>query len=81
MSLEIASTAKTGIVTGGSRVIGSGLVKAFLGLGYNIVATSLDATKSKELPLSPKLALVGGDIGEAATAARKSGGNGSRSAR
>jgi NAD(P)-dependent dehydrogenase (short-subunit alcohol dehydrogenase family) len=70
MSLEMASTAKTVIVTGGSRGIGSGVVKCFLGLGYNVVATSLDATKSKELPSSPKLALVDGDIGEAATAAR-----------
>jgi NAD(P)-dependent dehydrogenase (short-subunit alcohol dehydrogenase family) len=66
----MANIPKTVIVTGGSRGIGSGVVKAFLGLGYNVVATSLEATKSKELPSSPKLALVDGDIGEAATAAR-----------
>jgi NAD(P)-dependent dehydrogenase (short-subunit alcohol dehydrogenase family) len=34
------------------------------------VATSLDVTKSKEMPSSPKLALVDSDLAEAATAAR-----------
>jgi len=66
----MASTPKTVIVTGGSQGIGSGVVKAFLGLGYNVVATSREATKSKELPSSPKLVLVDGDIGEAATAVK-----------
>jgi NAD(P)-dependent dehydrogenase (short-subunit alcohol dehydrogenase family) len=70
MSLEMANTPKTVIVTGGSQGIGSGAVKAFLDRGYNVVATSRDVTKSKELPSSPKLALVDGDLGEAATAAR-----------
>jgi NAD(P)-dependent dehydrogenase (short-subunit alcohol dehydrogenase family) len=70
MSIEMANTPKTVIVTGGSQGIGSGVVKAFLGRGYNVVATSLNVTKSKELPLSPKLALVDGDIGEATTATR-----------
>ena len=44
--------------------------KGFLDRGYNVVATSRNVTKSKELPSSPKLALVDGDIGDAATAAR-----------
>src|SRR5262249_25568665 len=66
----MASTPKTVIVTGGAQGIGSGVVKAFLGRGYNVVATSREATKSKELPSSPKLVLVDGDIGEAATAVR-----------
>jgi len=66
----MANTPKTVIVTGGSQGIGSGAVKAFLDRGYNVVATSLNVTKSKELHSSPKLALVDGDIGEAATAAR-----------
>jgi NAD(P)-dependent dehydrogenase (short-subunit alcohol dehydrogenase family) len=70
MSLDVVNTPKTVIVTGGSGGIGSGVVKAFLGLGYNVVATSLQVTKSKELPSSPRLALVDGDIGEVATAAR-----------
>jgi NAD(P)-dependent dehydrogenase (short-subunit alcohol dehydrogenase family) len=67
---QMAITPKTVIVTGGSQGIGAGAVKAFLGRGYNVVATSRNVTKSKELPSSPKLALVDGDIGEAATAAR-----------
>jgi NAD(P)-dependent dehydrogenase (short-subunit alcohol dehydrogenase family) len=66
----MANTQKTVIVTGGSQGIGAGAVKAFLSRGYNVVATSRDVTKSKELPSSPKLALVDGDIGQAATAAR-----------
>jgi NAD(P)-dependent dehydrogenase (short-subunit alcohol dehydrogenase family) len=66
----MADTAKTVIVTGGSQGIGAGAVKAFLDRGYNVVATSRNVTKSKELPSSPKLALVDGDIGDVATAAR-----------
>src|SRR5262247_2289527 len=66
----MANTPKTVIVTGGSQGIGSGAVRAFLDRGYNVVATSRHVTKSKELPASPKLALVDGDIGEATTAAR-----------
>jgi NAD(P)-dependent dehydrogenase (short-subunit alcohol dehydrogenase family) len=63
-------TPKTVIVTGGSRGIGSGTVKAFLDRGYNVVATSLQVTKSRELASSLNLALVDGDIGQASTAAR-----------
>jgi NAD(P)-dependent dehydrogenase (short-subunit alcohol dehydrogenase family) len=66
---EMADTARTVIVTGGSQGIGAGAVKAFLDRGYNVVATSRNVTKSKDLPSSPKLALVDGDIGDAATAA------------
>jgi NAD(P)-dependent dehydrogenase (short-subunit alcohol dehydrogenase family) len=58
------------IVTGGSQGIGAGVVKAFLSLSYNVVATARDASGSKELPSSPRLALVDGDIGKAATAAQ-----------
>jgi NAD(P)-dependent dehydrogenase (short-subunit alcohol dehydrogenase family) len=60
---------KTIIVTGGSQGIGSALVKAFLNKGYNVVATSRTITQSKELPQSPRLALVDGDIGLSSTAA------------
>jgi NAD(P)-dependent dehydrogenase (short-subunit alcohol dehydrogenase family) len=60
---------KTIIVTGGSQGIGSATVKAFLDRGYNVVATSRSITKSKELPSSPKLVLIDGDIGQIATAA------------
>lgn len=61
---------KTAIVTGGSKGIGSGLVKAFLNRGYNVVATSRSISQSKDLPTSPQLALVDGDIGLASTAAQ-----------
>ena len=37
---------KTVIVTGGSQGIGAGLVKAFLGRCYNVVATSRSITKT-----------------------------------
>ena len=66
----MVDAAKTVIVTGGSQGIGAGVVKAFLDRGYNVVATSRNVTKSKDMPSSPKLALVDGDIGDAATAAR-----------
>jgi NAD(P)-dependent dehydrogenase (short-subunit alcohol dehydrogenase family) len=61
---------KTVIVTGGSQGIGSGIVRAFLDRDYNVVATSRSITKSRDLPSTPRLALVDGDIGEASTAAR-----------
>ncbi|MBS0653252.1 MAG: SDR family oxidoreductase [Verrucomicrobia bacterium] len=54
---------KTIIITGGSQGIGSALVRTFLDKDYNVVATSRNITKSKELPASPRLALVDGDIG------------------
>jgi NAD(P)-dependent dehydrogenase (short-subunit alcohol dehydrogenase family) len=66
----VPQTPKTVIVTGGSQGIGSGTVQTFIERGYNVVATSRNITKSKELSASPRLALVDGDIGEASTAAR-----------
>jgi len=66
----MSNTTKTVIVTGGSQGIGAGIVKAFLDRNYNVVATSRRVTKAKDLPSSPKLALVDGDIGDATTAAR-----------
>ena len=64
------ATSKTVIVPGGSQGIGSGAVRAFLDRDYNVVATSRNITKSKDLPSSPNLALMDGDIGDATTAAR-----------
>ena len=64
------NTAKTAVVTGGSQGIGAGIVRAFLQRDYNVIATSRNVTKSKDLPALPKLALVDGDIGDTATAAR-----------
>ena len=59
---------KTVIVTGASQGIGAAVVQAFLGRGYNVVATSRTVSKAGFAP-SPNLALVDGDIGQAATAA------------
>ncbi len=62
------SDKKTAIVTGASGGIGAGLVEAFLKEGYNVVATSLNATQS--LTVSPNLILVDGDIGKQETAVK-----------
>jgi NAD(P)-dependent dehydrogenase (short-subunit alcohol dehydrogenase family) len=62
------SDKKTAIVTGASGGMGAGLVEAFLKEGYNVVATSLDASKS--LTASPSLVLVDGDIGKRETAVK-----------
>jgi NAD(P)-dependent dehydrogenase (short-subunit alcohol dehydrogenase family) len=59
---------KTVIVTGASRGIGAGVVKAFLKRGYNVVGTARSATESKELSASDQLALIDGDIGQFETA-------------
>jgi NAD(P)-dependent dehydrogenase (short-subunit alcohol dehydrogenase family) len=58
---------KTVIVTGASQGIGAAVVQAFLARGYNVVATSRSVSKAGFTP-SPNLALVDGDIGQAATA-------------
>jgi NAD(P)-dependent dehydrogenase (short-subunit alcohol dehydrogenase family) len=58
---------KTVIVTGASQGIGAAVVQAFLDRGYNVVATSRSVSKAGLAP-SPNLALVDGDIGQAATA-------------
>ena len=62
------SDKKTAIVTGASGGIGAGLVDAFLKEGYNVVATSLNTSRS--LTASPSLVLVDGDIGKQETAAK-----------
>jgi NAD(P)-dependent dehydrogenase (short-subunit alcohol dehydrogenase family) len=58
---------KTVIVTGASQGIGAAVVQTFLDRGYNVVATSRSVSKAGFAP-SPNLALVEGDIGQAATA-------------
>lgn len=58
---------QTVIVTGASQGIGAAVVQAFLDRGYNVVATSRDMSKAG-FALSPNLALVDGDIGQASTA-------------
>jgi NAD(P)-dependent dehydrogenase (short-subunit alcohol dehydrogenase family) len=58
---------KTVLVTGASQGIGAAIMQTFLERGYNVVATSRSMTKSGFAP-SANLALVDGDIGQAATA-------------
>ena len=58
---------KTVIVTGASQGIGAAIVHAFLDRGYDVVATSRRVSTAGFAP-SPRLALVDGDIGQAATA-------------
>jgi NAD(P)-dependent dehydrogenase (short-subunit alcohol dehydrogenase family) len=61
-------TPNTVIVTGASQGIGAGTVQAFLARGYNVVGTARNATKSKQLSASDRLALLDGDIGQFETA-------------
>lgn len=60
------SSKKTAIITGASGGIGAGLVERFLREGYNVVATSREA--SRKLTPSDGLVLVDGDIGKPQTA-------------
>jgi NAD(P)-dependent dehydrogenase (short-subunit alcohol dehydrogenase family) len=64
----MGNESKTAIVTGASKGIGAGLVKALLQRGYSVVANSRNITKSGSFVSSDKLALVDGDIGELAKA-------------
>jgi len=66
----VSGQRKTAIVTGGSQGIGAGAVKAFLARGYHVVASARDITRSGALEASDNLALVEGDIAEAATSAK-----------
>jgi NAD(P)-dependent dehydrogenase (short-subunit alcohol dehydrogenase family) len=59
-------TKKTAIVTGALQGIGAGIVEGFLESGYNVVATSLNA--SKTLTATADLAVVDGDIRDRETA-------------
>ena len=64
------ATQKTIIVTGASQGIGAGLVEAFLDRGYNVVANSRNITSSERFRPTDRLALVDGNIGESAVAAK-----------
>ena len=66
----MSSTRKTAIVTGASQGIGAGIVKAFVERGFNVVANSRKVTQSTEVAASDYVALVDGDIGQPATAAK-----------
>src|SRR4029077_4604105 len=61
---------KTAIVTGASQGIGAGIVNAFVERGFNVVANSRKMTQSTEVAASDHVALVDGDIGAPATAAK-----------
>src|SRR5437588_9054566 len=61
---------KTAIVTGASQGIGAGIVKGFVERGWSVVANSRKVTQSIEVAASEHVALVDGDIGQPATAAR-----------
>jgi NAD(P)-dependent dehydrogenase (short-subunit alcohol dehydrogenase family) len=71
--VELCSKAQAGlrtaIVTGASRGIGSGVTRAFLDLGYNVVANAMHFEGSP-LSANGKLALVEGNIGQASTATK-----------
>src|ERR1700691_4917968 len=62
------SGTRTAIITGASGGIGVGLVEGFLKEGYNVVATSRDA--SRKLTTSGSLVLVDGDIPDQQTSAQ-----------
>jgi NAD(P)-dependent dehydrogenase (short-subunit alcohol dehydrogenase family) len=66
----MAAKSKTAIVTGASQGIGAGIVSAFLERGYKVVASSRSITKSGTFSSADNLALVDGDIGDPATAAK-----------
>src|SRR6267142_796735 len=68
--LTMTTKQKTVIVTGASQGIGAEITNLFLTRGYNVVGTSRQVSKSQELKKSEHLALVDGDIGQAATAQR-----------
>jgi len=61
-------TKKTAIVTGAQQGIGAGIVEGFLKSGYNVVATSLNA--SKTLTATANLAVVDGDVRDRETASK-----------
>jgi NAD(P)-dependent dehydrogenase (short-subunit alcohol dehydrogenase family) len=66
----VGTKQKTVVVTGASQGIGAGVVQAFLDRGYNVVANSRNITKSGAFTKSAEVALVDGNIGEGAVAAR-----------
>ncbi len=61
---------RTAIVTGASQGIGAGVVKALAERGFNVVANSRSLSRSMEVAASERVALVEGDIGDPATAAK-----------
>jgi NAD(P)-dependent dehydrogenase (short-subunit alcohol dehydrogenase family) len=68
--IDMTEQQKTVIVTGASQGIGAAVANLFLDRGYNVVGTSRNIGNKNQLSRSDSLAVVGGDIGQAPTAAR-----------
>jgi NAD(P)-dependent dehydrogenase (short-subunit alcohol dehydrogenase family) len=68
--IDMTVQKKTVIVTGASQGIGAAVVNLFLDRGYNVLGNSRNIEKDNQLSRADNLAVVGGDIGQAATAAR-----------
>jgi NAD(P)-dependent dehydrogenase (short-subunit alcohol dehydrogenase family) len=68
--MNMSGPRKTAIVTGASQGIGAGVVQALVERGFSVVASSRKVTRSAEVAASDRVALVDGDIGDPATAAR-----------
>ena len=66
----MSNSRKTAVVTGASQGIGAEIVKRFVQRGFNVVANSRKMTQSREVTASDQVALVDGDIGDPATAAK-----------
>src|ERR1700723_796721 len=66
----MSGSRKTAIVTGASQGIGAGIVKGFVERGFNVVANSRKMAESAGIAASDQVALVDGDIGQPATAAK-----------
>jgi NAD(P)-dependent dehydrogenase (short-subunit alcohol dehydrogenase family) len=62
----MTSEQKVAVITGASRGIGAGLVKAYRDIGYHVVATSRSIGKSED----PSTLVVDGDISSARTGDR-----------
>ncbi len=66
----MSNQGRTAIVTGASQGIGAAVVKAFVGRGCNVLASARTMSRSSEVAASDRVALVDGDIGDPATAAK-----------
>jgi NAD(P)-dependent dehydrogenase (short-subunit alcohol dehydrogenase family) len=61
---------KVAIVTGASKGIGAGVVRAFLDRGYGVVANSRHIVTENPFPKSDNLEVVAGDIADSRTSTR-----------